>query len=311
VTRFYLSSNTTLDASDPLLGSRAVPALAAGASSAASTSVTIPAGTVTGTYYIVAQADALATNAETNETNNNGFSSIRIGPDLTISGLTGATAVGAGGPITVTETTKNAGGGSAGASTTRYYFSTNSTVDASDVPLGSRSVPVLAAGASSANTVTFTIPANAATGTYYLIAQADADGAVAETLETNNIGYLTLRVGPDLVVTNLTVPTSAGAGTAFSVTDTTKNQGGGSAGASTTRFYLSTNSTFDASDILLGGRGVGVLAANATGSGSTGLVMPAGTAAGTRYIIAVADGDGGVAETSETNNTRATSITVK
>ena len=154
MTRFYLSTNTTLDASDQLLGSRAVPALAAGASSAASTSVTIPAGTATGTYYIVAQADALATNAETNETNNNGFSSIRIGPDLTISGLTGNSTVGAGGTITVTETTRNAGGGSAGPSSTRYYFSTNSTVDASDVPLGSRSVPALAPGATSANTVT-------------------------------------------------------------------------------------------------------------------------------------------------------------
>jgi hypothetical protein len=39
--------------------------------------------------------------------------------------------------------------------------------------------------------------------------------------------------------------------------------------------------------------------------------MPAGTLAGTYYIIAVADGDGGVAETYETNNTKAAALTVK
>jgi len=39
--------------------------------------------------------------------------------------------------------------------------------------------------------------------------------------------------------------------------------------------------------------------------------MPAGTAVGTWYIIAVADGDAAVVETIETNNTRAVALTVK
>ena len=39
-------------------GSRAVPDLAAGASSAGSTSVTIPAGNAAGTFYLIAKADA-------------------------------------------------------------------------------------------------------------------------------------------------------------------------------------------------------------------------------------------------------------
>ncbi len=47
-TRFYLSQNTVLDASDTLLGSREAPALAPGASSDATTSLTVPAGTTAG-----------------------------------------------------------------------------------------------------------------------------------------------------------------------------------------------------------------------------------------------------------------------
>jgi subtilase family serine protease len=143
------------------------------------------------------------------------------------------------------------------------------------------------------------------------LAQADADGAVTETYETNNVGYLTVKVGPDLVESALTLPKTASAGSSFSVTDAAKNQGGGGAAASMARFYLSTNATFDASDIPLGGRGVGALAANGTESATTTLMMPAGTAVGTWYIIAVADADAAVVETLETNNTRAVALTVK
>jgi hypothetical protein len=45
------------------------------------------------------------------------------------------------------------------------------------------------------------------------------------------------------------------------------------------------------------------LAAGAISSGSTTVVIPLGTAAGSWYIIAKADGEGVVNETSEANNT--------
>jgi subtilase family serine protease len=48
----------------------AIPILASGATSAGSTSVTIPAGTAPGAYYILARADATGAVAESSETNN-------------------------------------------------------------------------------------------------------------------------------------------------------------------------------------------------------------------------------------------------
>ena len=70
-TRYYLSLDAVKSAGDMLLtGSRAVPALAAGASHSGTVTVTIPAATPPNTYFLLACADAPNTVVETNETNN-------------------------------------------------------------------------------------------------------------------------------------------------------------------------------------------------------------------------------------------------
>ena len=92
---------------------------------------------------------------------------------------------------------------------------------------------------------------------YYIIGVADANGAIFESLENNNTRYSGgVHVGPDLTVSALSGPSSAVAGTSVSVTVTTKNQGGDTAPVSLTRFYLSSNSSLDAGDQLLGAREV-------------------------------------------------------
>ena len=57
---------------------------------------------------------------------------------------------------------------------------------------------------------------------------------------------------PDLVVSSMTAPSTAGADVDIVVTDTTKNQGTGSSLPSNTGFYLSTNLTLDGTDVWLG-----------------------------------------------------------
>ncbi len=301
-TGFYLTASTTLDANAVLFGSRAVPALAAGATSSASTTVTIPAGTTAGNYYIIAKADANNVVPETNEANNLYYWYIQVGPDLVISALSAPSTSGAGMTFTITDTTKNQGAGTAGASTTGFYLSASTVLDANAVLLGSRSVPALAAGATSSGSTTVTIPAGTATGNYYIIAKADANNVVAETNKGNNLYYWYIPVGPDLVISTLSAPSTGGAGLTFTITDTTKNQGGGAADASTTGFYLSASTVLDASAVLLGSRAVPALAAGATSSGSTTATIPAGTATGNYYIIAKADANNVVAETNKGNN---------
>jgi subtilase family serine protease len=311
VTSFYLSANLALDAADPLLGNRSIGLLSAGGTDAGSTIVTIPANTPSGLYYVFAKADAAVVVPETQEANNTRFSAaMKIGPDLIESSTVVPTAAGAGFALIVTDTVKNQGSGPAGASTTSFYLSTNFSLDASDVFLGSRSVPALDVGATHSGSTSLVIPAATALGTYYLMASADSANVVNESTEVNNTSYGITRVGPDLTVTGVTGPASAVAGAAISVTDTTKNAGGGPAAASTTRFYLSTNYTFDAADVALGSRSVPALAPNATSTGTVTLTIPAGTPVALYYIIAVTDADNVVPETGETNNTRPVAIRV-
>jgi subtilase family serine protease len=273
--------------------------------------VTIPADTAPGAYYVIAKADADGVESETSETNNTYPRSIQIGSDLVVSAITMPAATGAGATITVGDTTLNHGGADAVASITRFYLSTNSTLDAGDTLLAaSHSVPDLAAGASNTGAISITIPSDTPTGLRYIIAKADADNAVIETKETNNSLGHSIQIGPDLIVPAFTAPTKSGAGQTITVSETTVNQGGGLAVATATKFYLSNNAAYDVGDTLLGGRATPDLSPGASSTMSTALLIPATTAAGSYYIVARADGDTAVTETQEGNNTTARSVQV-
>jgi len=310
VTRFYLSADAALGASDVLIGSRAVPALTAGTTSSGSTTVVIPQGTAAGSWSIIAQADGEEAVTEISETNNTISRPIQLGPDLDITALSAPGSSGAGQMIVLLDTTKNAGGEPTGPSRTDFYLSADGTLGASDIFLGSRDLPSLAAGATDSGATSITIPLGTAVGNWSLIAKADAGGNVTEVSESNNTFVRTIQIGPDLTIAALSAPASATGGQAIVIGDTTKNQGGDAAGPSRTLFYLSADTALDASDILLGSRDVPSLAAGTAGSGSTSVTIPQGTAVRTWYIIAKADGEGTVAETLETNNVTAKALKV-
>ena len=82
---------------------------------------------------------------------------------------------------------------------------------------------------------------------------------------------------PDLVVSSMSAPATAGADVDIVVTDTTKNQGTGSSLPSKTGFYLSTNTSLDATDVWLGSRPVASLGPGATNQASTTLHIPPST----------------------------------
>jgi subtilisin family serine protease len=305
-TRIYLSADAALDASDQLLTSRQVPALAGGASSAITTSVNLPPAIGIGLYYLIAKADADNAVLETDETNNTTSRAIQIGGDLTVSALT--VQVGGSGELVIADTTTNSGGATVPASVTRFYLSNDSTLDASDTVLGARSVPALDGGISSNGTTTV---AGIGAGVYYIIAKADADNAIIETQETNNTTVRQLSIGADLLVAGLSVPSVIAAGGTVTAIDITQNAGGNASVPSTTRFYLSVNPSFDNGDVqLAGSRAVPSLTPGALNLGTTAITIPAGTPAGFYYVIAVADADGVVVEIQENNNTRSMQIQV-
>src|SRR5215469_7007501 len=92
----------------------------------------------------------------------------------------------------------------------------------------------------------------------------------------------------DLVVSALTGPATAGAGSAITLNETTGNIGVGPAGGTSTRYYLSTDTSIGAGDVLLGGRSLAGLAPGATSAGATNVTIPAGIANGSYFIVAKA-----------------------
>jgi subtilase family serine protease len=294
-----------------LLGGRTLTGLAPAGSSAGATNVTIPAGTANGSYFIVARADDLNQASESNEGNNTRAIAIRIGPDLRISSLTAPAYATAGGTISISDTTANLSASSpAGASATRFFLSTNTTLDTADIVIGSRAVPALASGTSSAGTTPVTIPAATATGTYYILGKADSANVLAEKSESNNVSARILRVGPDLVAAVRGIAGTPTAGATISVQDLTSDPSAVATPQSTTGYYLSTDNHFDAGDILIGRRTVPALAAGGSSLASAQAVIPAGTVPGAYYILAVADYPKVIVESDESNNANGLAITV-
>lgn len=191
----YFSTDATCSTADTLMTSRAVGSLAAGGSSAANTSATIPSGAALGARFICAIADDLIQVAETSEANNSGSDTISIVQSdlrpITVSAPANASP---GSSITVSNTVRNDGTGTAGASRMGLYLSTDATCTTSDTLLGSRNVASLATGASSAANTSVTIPAGTALGTYRVCGIADDLLQVAESTETNNTNSSVLNV---------------------------------------------------------------------------------------------------------------------
>jgi trimeric autotransporter adhesin len=140
------------------------------------------------------------------------------------------------------------------------------------------------------------------------IAATDAPANIAAGNETNNTREEFVQIGSDLSVSALSAPSRAAVGSAIVVTDTTTNPGAGGADASVTAFYLSANSTLDATDVRLApARAVGPLAAGAASAGAANVIIPE-IAPGAWFLIANADDDGLVDEMAESNNARIVSI---
>ena len=153
---------------------------------------------------------------KTYETNNVKYVTILVGPDLTVSSIAAPSSATAGSTISVTDSVRNQGAGDAGPSVTRFYLSNNVLFDSGDVLLpGTRSVPVVAAGATNTGTASVTLPTGLS-GIYYIIVVTDGTNTVAEASETNNSAFKGITISRKTRRTRGAVPrrsTCAGAST--------------------------------------------------------------------------------------------------
>ncbi|MEO5741991.1 MAG: S8 family serine peptidase, partial [Vicinamibacterales bacterium] len=232
-TRFYVSANSVLDAGDTrLTETQAVPFLGPGIAATVSMSIGIPSNLATGSHYLIAKADADDVLFENQEGNNTSARTLTVGPDLIVSSSTVPAVAAAGAAVVADYAVRNQGSSQAAASTLRFFWSANSALDAADTPLAQADLAPIGAAVTASGQTTLTIPAGAVTGTYYVLAEADASKVVPESSETNNVAARAVRVGGDLVISTFDAPAVGGVGVPLTLGDTTTNTGASPIGAS-------------------------------------------------------------------------------
>jgi subtilase family serine protease len=259
-------------------------------------------------YYVVTAMNILGESAPSVEVS----ATPKLPADMIVSAFSVPATAPTGGSISISLTTKNQGTGTADPSTTRFYISLNSALDAADsvIPNAAQAVPALAPGLTAAASVTITLPSTVLPGTYYVIAKADADDKVFETLETNNTYGLRISIGPDLSIWSFQPQGTGAPGATVTASYYIRNQGVEGTGASVLEIFWSANNSLDAGDTPVGRTDIGALLPNGVQSGQVPFVVPAGAAQGTYYLFAMADSSNAINESSESNNTRSASIQI-
>lgn len=118
---------------------------------------------------------------------------------------------------------------------------------------------------------------------------------------------------PDLIISNADLSVNSICdGNSLDISYDVVNIGGASASSSTVKFFLSSNSSYSSSDILIGSTSVTGISANSSISKSRTLIIPPGTISGTWYVLTMADANSDVSEgtSGESNNVTASPIQV-
>ena len=200
---------------------------------------------------------------------------------------------------------RNLGRVAAGPFEAQVRLSSDTTIDTNDILLRTLDVSAgIGALTSSTATVSVTMPAMIAVDRYYLGLIVDAQGTVAETIETNNTAYDAGSIvsGPDLTA-SIDAPLSSGPGEFISLDVELRSDGAPVAGPVAVEFYLSTDAIHDANDLLMGAVSL-TMPDGFTLNESVDVQIPltAMPSPPTYRVLAIVDPADTLSETDESNN---------
>ena len=322
--KYWLSTNTTVDASDIELASVPVPSLVGGATFPDSRTLSIAASTPPGNYYILFEADANneVTNerSESNNVQSSAFEVRILMADLVVESVSAPSSVILDGAQTfnVSATIRNQGDKVAGSSTLKVWLSSDTQLDTDDDELTSLGVSSINVNSTRQPSSNVSISGNTTPGTYYLLFEADANNAVPERNEDNNINSIEVSIQApsiDLTLNSIdfsnTLPSdnslpAVDEGTAFTVVLDIANEGNTNVGVFTVNIYLSSNDTRGDNDVLIGSNTFNSLNAGDEETEEFSANIPADIVSANtdRYVIAIVDESDVIEEgENEGNNT--------
>ncbi|MFI5204589.1 MAG: CARDB domain-containing protein, partial [Flavobacteriales bacterium] len=295
----YLSSDTTLDVNDALVGSYVnFWSITPGTFNTASFTLNFPASVLTAGYsYLLIKSDDAGIISEANETNNVGHVALTLLPPTTDFYTTNFTH-----PSIVTQlytynlsfVAYNSGNLNTVGVTATVYFSADTIIDPSDFA----SVSLTFGVGGGSNPVNISFNAGPTPGSQYIILKIDTDESYSEINETNNIIVhpVTVQSIPimtsmgDLDPLSVTTPVSAIQTVNFSLSAIIKNNGPAGMASSEVSYYLSTDTIYDSGTDLL----ILTTIANSIANGATTNVngttsVGLSTLPGNYYVIAISD----------------------
>lgn len=205
----YLSPDALITEQDREIGYGDVADLSVGMLRDGTAVATVPSDLAPGPYYLGVMVDSGKIISEGNEANNILFADKMIEisgspvpiqtavpslPDLIVPDLTSDTEGTVGGNINVTTSIRNTGSGDAKSFIVELYLSSDGTLSDEDILIGMGEIPELPAGTQSDGDALSPIPANMTPGQYFFGILVDSENAVAETDESNNIGFAKIPV---------------------------------------------------------------------------------------------------------------------
>ena len=308
--RYYRSTDGTISTADIEVGTTRIAELSSGARTDESVQLTAPS--TPGAYYFGACVDPVADEAD--DTNNcSDAVPVTVGtaaalqgrPDLLVASPSASDrSPSAGLRFTLSASVRNVGGGSSTATTLRYYRSADAAISASDTEVGTADIAELSASGSTTESAQFTAPSTP--GAYYFGACVDP---VADEADNTNNCSTSVRITvqePDLVVGLPSVNNAGPAvGAKFALTATVRNDGTGSAAATTLRYYRSADETISTTDSEVGSAAVAGLTSSGSSSQSVDVAAP--STPGTYFYGVCVDP---VADESDTTNNCSTAVSV-
>jgi subtilase family serine protease len=317
VTGYFLSTDTVLDWSDVYLSSTTTPWVYHWPYTPVTVNgtITIPAGTSYGSYYLLYSADPNNITPESNELNNVSYSPVTVTAptnDLRVSALrTAGTAVAAGSSIDATPLSFNAGTTGTASYKIGFYLSTDSVYDSSDLYLQQQLMNPLNPGVRDSATSVITIPVSMPAGDYYLVAYADFTHMVTESSESNN--YMSCRISivegfNDVTMRSISSSGYVTSGSGLTLYYNVQNICNLYQFNVKTALYFSTDTVPGPSDVVLGVSNIAVLTPGQYYNGNLSFSLPPGTPYGSYYIIAKTDYPDYITEPDEINNIRYQSL---
>lgn len=311
----YLSTNTTFEPGDTLIGgSIRNGQLASGQTYGGNANVTIP-NIAPGNYYLFVNADSGGHVSEGINENNNVSSPIAINisapqVDLQVTSVTADPVIYSGQFTNISWTVTNLGSLQTLSNSwiDHVILSRDNILDPTDIVLDSRvHSGAVSGGANYSETRSITIPSGLS-GEYKIFVATDRGNQVVESIETNNISaprIVELQLPPpaELNITNISPPATASIGEEATFNWTVQNSSANVVnGVWQDSLYLSTDNTWDSGDALIAQKQrSGTVGAFATYTESYAVTVPP-VELGTYYLIVRTDARNSVRESNETNN---------